>query len=65
MAKGLWGSVAKNSSEVQKKGVRYYGEDEGDFHDNFVDLNPDWAKNRHEKAVSRAADILSKIKIQL
>ena len=35
-----WNVIGDRKKEVAKLGVRYYG---GNFHTNFVDLNPSWA----------------------
>lgn len=39
-ANKTWGNVGKKIDEVGKLGVKFYG---GNFHQNFVDLNPGWA----------------------
>lgn len=37
--------------EITKVGVKAQG---GNFHTNFVDLNPSWSQARHKRAVERA-----------
>jgi hypothetical protein len=39
-------------------GIRAYGDN---WHSNFVDLNPSWAKARHQRAVDRADEIVGSL----
>ena len=62
---GGWKQIGNKSREIQKLGVKYYGVKTGNFHTNFVDLNPSWAQARHERAVKAANKVLEKVKIQM
>lgn len=54
-ADAKWDLIGKKRKEVTKLGMRIYG---GNFHDNFVDLNPDYAHEKHKRAVERAEEVV-------
>lgn len=45
--------------------MRLYGGSTGNFHNNFIDLNPSWANARHDNAVKEAGSIMDKIRKQV
>lgn len=57
-ASKTWGKVYNKRQMIDKMGIKAYG---GNWHNNFVDLNPSWAKARHQRAVDRADEVVSDI----
>ena len=57
----MWSDIGRKIPEAHKLGVKFYAGKNSNFHENFVDLNPSWARDRHKKAVITAKKILEQI----
>ena len=61
-SKAQWHDIGKKAETIASLGVKHYvGEDGGNFHDNFTDINPTWAVRRHERAKESANRVITKL----
>ena len=58
-----WKKLGNKAPSIPNLGIKL--QQKGNFHTNFVDLNPEWANKRHERAVKMANKMLDRIKISV